>query len=415
MRFSGTIKAFAAVMAMILLASCGGQQVEEEVLLGVTLKTTAVSADEGSVFVAVTSNSSWTLSIEGGTWASLSQTSGTGDKGSVILTYQANEGESARSITVKAVSGSASSSATLTQSAKEKVEDQETDTTPTPSGTTMTTAPYHWLELPETSDRDDLDYFVHYFSDGVKDHRNYSFYWDYDNLVARWVAYPLSNWTIYGPSDNPNAINGRTDAWALDPLLSENSQPVLYKGFKDGNNGWYARGHQIPSADRYFNYKQNAQTFYGTNMTPQLNDNFNGKIWANLEIKFRNWASQSDTLYVVTGCLVKDAKYYALDNVGKKVTVPTHYFKAAVRYKKNASLGYGGYMGFAVLLDHKDYTENNISKNMTDASGSKVVMSIDALEEKTGIDFFVHLPEVIGEDAAAKLEAEDPTTISWWW
>ena len=36
------------------------------------------------------------------------------------------------------------------------------------------------------------------------------------------------------------------------------------------------------------------------------------------------------------------------------------------------------------------------------------IMTIDELESKTGIDFFPNLVQVIGADAAAKLEAAEP-------
>ena len=39
-------------------------------------------------------------------------------------------------------------------------------------------------------------------------------------------------------------------------------------------------------------------------------------------------------------------------------------------------------------------------------------MSIDALEQKLGLDFFVNLPAKIGEDAAKKIEASEDK--SWW-
>ena len=42
-------------------------------------------------------------------------------------------------------------------------------------------------------------------------------------------------------------------------------------------------------------------------------------------------------------------------------------------------------------------------------------MSIDELEDKTGLDFFVNLPTKVGEDTAAKLEAQDPVNSSVWW
>jgi hypothetical protein len=39
-------------------------------------------------------------------------------------------------------------------------------------------------------------------------------------------------------------------------------------------------------------------------------------------------------------------------------------------------------------------------------------MSIDDLEKKTGIDFFVNLGSAVGQDIADKIEAQAP--IGWW-
>ena len=152
-------------------------------------------------------------------------------------------------------------------------------------------------------------------------------------------------------------------------------------------------------------------TFYGTNMTPQIYEGFNGDIWATLEDKVRGWARDSDTLYVVTGCVIdyKDGETvkYALDNNGKKVTVPTAYYKAVLRYMKNSTVGYSGYSACAVWLDHKVYSTKTIDSSYS--------MSVDDLEEKLGIDFFVNLPAKVGEDVAARIEAEEPKSVTWWW
>ncbi len=257
-----------------------------------------------------------------------------------------------------------------------------------------------WLELPAVPEGTDA--FTHSMIINSQKTRNYSYIWDYDNLVAPWVAYPLCKWNIGSGS--------RTNSWGLDPLLPQDSQPVLFKAYGEGNDGWYARGHQIPSADR-LTYSGNVQTFYGTNMTPQINNGFNGGIWANLENKVRSWANSSDTLYVVTGCVIDykegETVKYALDNVGKKVTVPTAYYKVVLRYLKNSTIGYSGYSACAVWFDHKVYGSNSVDSSYS--------MSVDDLEKKTGLDFFVNLPEKVGEEVAAKIEAEDPAKISWWW
>ena len=209
--------------------------------------------------------------------------------------------------------------------------------------------------------------------------------------------------------------SSRSDAWALDPLLDESQQPVLhFHGFSVGNSGKYDRGHQVPSADRpntgSGTDNPNAMTFYGTNMTPQLNG-FNGGIWVNLEGLVRSWANSSDTLYVVTGCVVDypegETVKYALDNAGKKVTVPTGYYKIVLRYSASSTFGYSGYSACAILFEHKVYGNKNVT--------SEYSMSVDDLEKKLGIDFFVNLPAKVGEETAAKIEAENPAKVSWWW
>ena len=41
------------------------------------------------------------------------------------------------------------------------------------------------------------------------------------------------------------------------------------------------------------------------------------------------------------------------------------------------------------------------------------MMSIDALEEKLGIDLFVNLPKKVGEAKAAEIEAKAPSENVW--
>ena len=318
-------------------------------------------------------------------WASLGTTSGSGSKNSIILSYSANQETSLRTLTVVATAsgGKKTASATLTQQGY---------VAPAPSGQAnggkAASAPYKWLELPATDAADGMDFLWHMVDVGGKKIRNYSCYWNYNDLVSIWVAYPL----------NSKYSSGTTwdYKWGVDPLLSNDVQSVLYSGYRQGNNtslsgAFYARGHQIARADRRICQDASDQTCYGTNMTPQLNKgdggtmDFNGGIWANLESRVRDkWAASSDTLYVVTGCVLDGAKYYALDNMGKKVTVPTAYYKAVLRYTSSSSstgLGYSGYMACAVWLEHKLYS--------TSAKVDKTyAMSIDALEQKLGIDQF---------------------------
>jgi len=394
----------AVLLPILVLAGCS--EADSAYIL-VSLKQSSVPAAKGQVFVSVSSNSSWTLALDGDVdWARLKTTSGEGDRNSIILDYDENMANTGRSLTLSATSCGKTASASFTQLAATAEQDggQEGDSGSViedAKGGKSAAAPYHWLELPETDSRDGLDFIWHNFGSDPS-RRNYSLYWDYDHLVAHWVAYPLNSSLIGSGS--------RTDNWGLDPYLSSDEQPVLYKAYQDGNNGWYARGHQLPSADR-LDREANVQTFYGTNMTPQLNDKFNGTVWAKVEDAVRKWSqkssSVSDTLYVVTGCVLDGHQYYVYDNNGKKVTVPTGYFKAVLRYSQGSTVGYSGFMGLAIFMEHKNYTGTISVKDYS--------MSIDDLEKKIGMDLFVNLPSVVGDDTAAKVEAEDPTRNSWWW
>lgn len=391
-----------AGVVMLALSSCGSGGKEDVLPPTVEVKTTMIEAEGRSQYIYVKASSSWKItltSVDGGApvdWIIAAPSSGSGNT-DVTLNVAANESEQERSAVLTVENSAGKASKTISQKGKKPEIKPDPDPTPEPKPNET-----GWLELPSVPAG--TDFFAHSMTIGSVKTRNYSFIWDYDNLVAPWVAYPLCKWNM---ASNVK----RTNAWALDPLLPESKQPVLYRGFSKGNNGWYARGHQIPSADRLTSYESNAMTFYGTNMTPQIQEGFNGDIWATLEGMVRSWANKSDTLYVVTGCVIdyKDGETvkYALDNNGKKVTVPTAYYKVVLRYMKNSTVGYSGYSACAVWLDHKVYSTKTIDSSYS--------MSVDDLEEKLGIDFFVNLPAKVGEDVAARIEAEEPKSVTWWW
>ncbi len=391
-----------AGVVMLALSSCGSGGKEDVLPPIVEVKTAVVEAGGYSQFIYVKASSSWRItitSVDGGEpvdWIIADPSSGSGDM-DVTLNVAANESEKERSAVITVENSAGKASKTISQKAK----GSEVKPDPTPSGGNLSPKT-GWMELPAIPEG--MDAFTHSMTVGSVSTRNYSFLWDYSNLVAPWVAYPLCVWNMSGKA-------GRTNAWDLDPLLPANKQPVLTRGFSEGNAGWFARGHQIASADRQTSYSSNAMTFYGTNMTPQINNGFNADIWANLEGKVRSWAGRSDTLYVVTGCVIDYKKgetvKYAVDNYGKKVTVPTAYYKVVLRYMKNSTVGYSGYSACAVWLDHKVYSTKNID--------SKYSMSVKDLEKRLNIDFFVNLPAVVGEEMAAKIESEDPSKVSWWW
>lgn len=251
--------------------------------------------------------------------------------------------------------------------------------------------PGSWLELPEMTRDERKNAYALEMTVGAVRQRNYTFLWNESRMTADWVAYPLCSGNI--------GTGKRTNSFGLCPLLRQRKQPVLVKGYREGNAGWYSRGHQIPSADR-LEYNANVQTFYGVNMTPQ-DDGLNGGVWATLENKVRSWASKCDTLYVVTGCTYDgyDGKY-VLDNDGKHVAVPTGYYKALLMRKGDT------FHACAYVFENRFYESGKVTKSMA--------VPVSELEKQTGIEFFPGLKTLVGREQYSRIKQENPAAQAIW-
>lgn len=359
-------------------------------VLDVSVRTNVLEFQKGQVYVSVRCSGDWSLSLqadEGETeWAWLDITSGHGNKSGIKLTYDANNSEHSRDLRIVLDNGSKWVSFSLQQ----KSAFEGSVVSPTyPNGMDLTA--YSWLELPALDDPA-LKYYTHSFTMNGKSYRNYSFGWSQSDRVALWVAYPLSRDYLYG-------FDGRSEAWALDPLLGNLSSAPFGR-----YAGSYSKGHQLASEDRQCCYEANAQTFYGTNIVPQTHDKFNNGIWAALEGRVRDFSRSADTLYVVTGVVVSPSSKTEKDSYGQSVTVPDAFFKAVLKYSKSSTLGIWNAAAF--YLEHRVY-DGGIKQEHS--------MSIDKLEEKTGIDFFANLPAKVGIPEAARIEAVNPANVSMWW
>lgn len=377
--------------AAAILVSCEDFTITISGVSGGTSHTTEISLSvprteldclDGSQFLTIKSSEPWTMTLEYPEdvepWATLKFYEGEKDAVNTMY-WTLNTSEFARTCTIVLQAGEAVIESVVTQKPRVIPQPQELEPDPVP----------HWMELPATNDPGRY-FFTHDMTIGTKTCRNYSFYLDPEALVSVWVAYPL-NKSLIGSGT-------RTDAWGeTDPKVPNKYQALLGSAYKGG----YDRGHQIPSADR-LTREANKATFYGTNMTPQRGV-LNQQAWATLEGKVRTWASSFDTLYVVTGADIVGSTQVAYDNAGKAVTVPVGYFKALLGYKSGASSVQfpsqkGGYLAIGFYMEHRAYSDSEIMGTS---------MTIDQLEEKTGFDFFVNLPD--------DLEPLIESTKSTWW
>ncbi|MGN1210610.1 MAG: DNA/RNA non-specific endonuclease [Candidatus Cryptobacteroides sp.] len=400
-RISKLLGTAAMLLFLVFSVSCTSEKTLS--VVKVSLKSPEVSEAAGSQFVNLAAEGDWTLSLSTEdqseevdwvwltTWNGeeelLSVTSNQALGKPVTIHYAKNSSTVIRTCSLILTSGSEVSTCILTQnrSSSEVIVSDKLVSYPVPM----------WLELPATEENDGRYFIPHEMTLGSTYFRNYSLYLSEKDIVAHWVAYPLNPWTI-------SSGVSRTNDWNLDPKVPRQNQPVIFRSF----GGSYARGHQIPSADRYAD-GANQQTFYGSNMTPQLHG-FNSNIWAALEGSVRSKCRQFDTLYVVTGCTTKNSTGYCNDNDGKKITIPSGYYKVLLGYKKSSSVssscvagGTGNYKGYytavAYYFDHKTY--ENTTQVINEHS-----MTVDQLEEITGEDFFPNLINILGEERAALVE-----------
>lgn len=180
---------------------------------------------------------------------------------------------------------------------------------------------------------------------------------------AEWVAYSLAkNDIVYMDRKRPYFIE--------DPKVKTKSAD--WRNYKKSG---YDRGHLCAAADRKTSEEIYNETFYTSNISPQNHD-FNAGIWNKLEQKTRYWAQKYNHLYVISGGILEDN----LKTIGsEKVAVPNYFYKILLDITDPEM------KAIAFLLPHK---ESN--KPLSD-----FVVSIDELEEKTGIDFFPNLSDVI--------------------
>lgn len=221
---------------------------------------------------------------------------------------------------------------------------------------------------------------------GGKTQRNYTCLYDPEMYASYWVAYPLC-------FDHKNG-SGRSDQWAYDPLVPESKQTNAIPGaystdFPTANyaHNLYSRGHQIANADRNGVDDMCDQTYYMTNITPQIQNGFNGGIWNNLESAIQGLTSSCDTVYVVTGAAFrKKGGSESISTIvnprdSKVLPIPNYYWKALLKVTwSGSSVVEASAIGF--WLPHEDLKGEDYLD---------YVVSVDQIETWTGLDLFGNL------------------------
>ncbi len=195
----------------------------------------------------------------------------------------------------------------------------------------------------------------------IIEHTYYTIAYDEEHEQAKWVYYTLT----------PDMVKGavkRKDDFRADPKVSTISAEL-----SDYAGSGYDRGHLCPAASMSVSAEAMSQSFYLSNMSPQV-PSFNRGSWKKLEELVRKWAIVEERIEVVTGPIFKDN----LGSIGaNNVTVPGYYYK--VVYAPNSDKMIAFIMPNQKIKDPLD----------------TYIQSVDSVEMLTGIDFYAGMNDSI--------------------
>lgn len=203
----------------------------------------------------------------------------------------------------------------------------------------------------------------------IVNHTHYSLAFVEAYELASWVAYELTAEELKGTV-------AYKEKFTEDNLVSTGSASM--KDYKDAG---YVLGQLVPVTDMLFDEKSAGETFYLSNVVP-MKPAFEKYTWKKIGDIVREWAKDAGSLYVIAGPVLADSPFPTFGP--NMVSVPARFYKIVLDIKNERG------MGFVV--------KNSISSG----SLKPYAMSIDKIEEITGIDFFPNLED----DLENKIEAE---------
>ena len=210
--------------------------------------------------------------------------------------------------------------------------------------------------------------------DRIMTYQGYVSSYNPETLIPDWVAYELT----------ADETRGEATRAEKDFSMDFNWHGRQAKREDYFGSGW-TRGHMAPAGDFMWDDSAMSETFYFMNICPQREE-LNNKDWQYLEKQVRAWARKYDKVWVVTGPIVGDNIY---GTIGKDhVVVPDAFFKAVMVHDGKR------YQAIAFVMgnDAERYWLQDCA------------LTVDELEQKTGLDFYPALPDDIEDDTESRYD-----------
>ncbi|MDX1958974.1 MAG: DNA/RNA non-specific endonuclease [Leptospiraceae bacterium] len=210
-------------------------------------------------------------------------------------------------------------------------------------------------------------------------------------------AYP--NWVSWELNSSWLGDEKRSNDFRRDKSLPESFKRISKD---DYSNSGFDKGHLCPSGDRTATKEDNSETFLLSNMIPQ-SPRSNRGTWKYLEEFARKEVSNGKELYIIAGA-------YGVGGVGtkgyeeilvNKITVPSRTWKLIAIFPEKLPLDTSFDLVSKARLIAVDMPN---SDEAIEKDWKRYRVSIDSIEEKTGFDFFKHLPKTLETEIESKVD-----------
>jgi DNA/RNA endonuclease G (NUC1) len=171
-------------------------------------------------------------------------------------------------------------------------------------------------------------------------------------------------------------------------------QPKLrlyHEDFQDPQS-LYSRGHLTPNGDMQ-NPRDKKQTFLLSNVVPQIQKGFNDTLWNRVELCGRYLSQQTHQMIAYTGVIFDERASY-VNGAKRSPVIPQYFYKVFLLINKK----YSTFKTLVYLIENRSYKGENQDL-------SRFIISLQELEDISGIHFFPHLDRKLLQNANDELSA----------
>jgi endonuclease G len=206
-----------------------------------------------------------------------------------------------------------------------------------------------WYGAPQIAEEGNNQYICH---------SGYAINYNYETKVAHFVVEHIQ-------AEDLVKTAKRKDDFRMDPKVEDSKEATL----EDYAGTGYDRGHIAPAANFSWSEEEMSESFYLTNMMPQVPNNNRG-VWKKTETMARENAAKRGEVYVISGTIFSDG--YKTIGEGK-VGVPQRVYKIIIDPRTQESIAF--------------VFPNEMGMKIKTRTLPSYVVDIDYVESATGIDF----------------------------